>query len=272
VYLLLEPVTNGEGRLRLSKFGFLSGECAYIINRDRENSDIDPIRNYGKTAGFTSNDLYISYPGRKNITDKEYDWITKDVSKFEMALYGEDFTDPRKGYAAYIDTDNFVDYYLFNEIFMNHDGGVLSTYAYKELGGKLKLVLWDYNNSYDNYQWFSEPFDEFFLKDAPWFERLLEDRSFVDKIVDRYYELRKTTFSEEHMYELIDGTTDYLGPAVERNFRVWGYVFQGNHLIHSSRNATSYEDAVSRLKNAIDQRFLFLDEHIKDLYEYCQNE
>ena len=35
VYLAVEPVTNGESRLRLSEFGLLSGETAYIVNRDR---------------------------------------------------------------------------------------------------------------------------------------------------------------------------------------------------------------------------------------------
>lgn len=47
VYLAVEPVTNGESRLRLCKFGLLSGQTAYIISRERTDSQDDPLDNYG---------------------------------------------------------------------------------------------------------------------------------------------------------------------------------------------------------------------------------
>ena len=31
---------------------------------------------------------------------------------------------------------------------MNHDASVLSTYAYKDLNGKIKLCVWDFNNAF----------------------------------------------------------------------------------------------------------------------------
>ncbi len=269
VYLAVEPVTNGDTRLRLSKFGLLSGEAAYIVSRDRVNTDTKPLENFGKTAGYTSNDLYVQYPGKNSLTDAEYRWITEDVSRFERVLYGSDFKDPLKGYAAYIDIDNFADYFIINEIFMNHDASLLSTYAYKELGGKLKLVIWDYNNAYDNYQWFREDFEEFFLLHSPWFDRLLQDRAFVDRVVARYYELRETTFSTEHMTELLDSTTALLGSATDRNFRVWDFSFKIGLLADPGRELKSYEEAMAQLKEAIVQRFEFLDAHITDLYENC---
>ncbi len=270
VYLAIEPVTNGDARLRLSTFGLLSGETAYIVSRDRVGTDSNPLENYGKTAGYTSNDLYVEYPGKNKITDKEYIWITEDMNRFERVLYGKDYKDPIKGYAAYIDVDNFVDYYILNEVFMNHDASLLSTYAYKEMGDKLKLVMWDYNNAYDNYQWFREDFDEFLLLEVPWFDRLLTDRAFVDRVIERYTELRKGVLSEEHMLALLDGTNALLGDAIERNYKVWGYSFRLNLLTGSGRDIRSYEEAVVQLKNAISLRFAFLDEHITDLYDCCE--
>ncbi len=269
VYLAVEPVSNGEARLRLSKFGLLSGEAAYIINRDRVDTGSDPIDSYGKTAGYTSNDLYIRYPGKSSLTESEYSWITEDVSRFERMLYGDDFKDPVTGYDEYIDTDNFVDYFILNEVFMNHDAGLLSTYAYKEMNGKLKLVLWDYNNSYDNYQGFRESYDIYYLLKVPWFDRLLTDRAFVDKIVRRYYELRESSLYEQHMFDILDETTALLGDAVQRNFTIWDYSFQIHLLSGSGRDLKSYEEAMAQLKEAIVRRFEFLDEHITDLYENC---
>ncbi len=270
VYLAVEPVTNGEGRLRLSTFGLLNSETSYILARDRVDSDINPLNNYGKTGGFTSNNLYVLYPGGKSIMDEQYKWIENDISRFEKALYGDDFADPDTGYAAYIDVDNFVDYYIINEVVMNHDAGNLSTYVYKELGGKLMMAVWDYNNSYDNYQWFAEDFSEFYLTEKAWFHRLVKDKNFIDKVVERYKILRQKELSTEHMFEYIDSSKQIMGTALGRNFKVWGYTFYQNQLVGHNRDITSYEGAVSQLKDAIKKRFDFLDSHIGDLYKYCE--
>ena len=270
VYVAIEPPTNGESRLRLSKFGLLGGDTAYIVNRDREGTDLDPLRNYGKTAGYTSNDLYVQYPSNGRITEVEYQWICEDISRFERDLYGDGSPNYEAVYEPYIDVGNFVDYYLFNELFMNHDAGLLSTFAYKELGGKLCLAIWDFNNSFDNYQWFKESFDEFYLLESPWFEKLLTDCKFVDRITSRYRELRQRAFSKEHIFEILDGTKNLLGEAIDRNFRVWGYTFRTNLLVGDERDINSYEEAVTQLKTAIEKRLAFLDEHMEDLYGRCR--
>ena len=102
-----------------------------------------------------------------------------------------------------------------------------------------------------------------------WFDRLVTDKAFIDKVVTRYRELRQTTLSTQHMYELIDSTTTKLGDAVNRNYKVWGYTFYKNLLSGDDRDITSYEEAISQLKSAIETRFAYLDEHIEDLYQYC---
>lgn len=274
VYLAVEPVTNGESRLRLNEFGLLSGETAYVLKRDRKDTEDNPIDTYGKTAGKTFNELYISYPTAKNLTETQRSWIIKDISHFEKILYGDNFADPQKGYAKYIDIDNFVDYFIINEVAMNNDAGNLSTYVYKELGGKLQMTVWDFNNAYDNYQWFRQDYTEFFLQTNSWFDRLLTDRAFVERIVERYKELRKDELSTEHLYRLIEDGEKELDGAIERNFTVWGYTFSDDLLIsggQGSRDPKSYEEAVSQLKEAIAKRFSFLDEHMTDLYEGCMN-
>ncbi len=274
LYLAVEPITNGESRLRLSDFGLLSGETAYVVKRDRVDSEEGALNVYGYYAGKTSNALTIDYPTRNDLTKQQREWITKDVSQFEEVLYGEDFADPDQGYARYIDVDNFVDYYVLNEVVMNNDAGNLSTYIYKELSGKMQMAIWDYNNCYDNYQWYAQDYNKFFLKESAWFSRLLQDRAFVDKVTERYYELRKGTLSEAHMYQQIDTYVEELGDAVERNYAIWGYSFYDNLLADTTElhdDPTSYEDAVNRLKRSIETRFRFLDAHISDLYEGCVN-
>ena len=267
VYLAVEPVTNGESRLRLSEFGLLSGETAYIVNRDRMNTGSEEIVTWGKTNGYTYNALYIRYPSKNKITEKQKEYITKNISEFEQALYGTNFSDKRIGYQAYIDMDNWVDYFIINEFAMNYDAGNLSTYIYKELGGKLQLAVWDFNNGFDNYQWFRTETDDLYTVENSWFERLWQDENFRDRVHERYVQLRKTTLSDEHIAEKIASYQEELGEAVDRNFKVWGYSFKESLLAGTTKEGTardirSYEEAMKQLTDTIRERLAYLDKEL----------
>lgn len=271
VYLALEPVTNGESRLRLGEFGLLYGATAYVVKRDRVGTEEDALEVYGKSAGKTSNDLYIEYPSKTDLTEAQRTWIVNDISQFERVLYGEDFADPQTGYMNYIDVDNFVDYVIFNEVFMNNDAGNLSTYVYKELNGKMKMAVWDYNNCLDNYQWFAQDFTYNYTQQTAWFSRMLEDRNFVERLVSRYEELRRGVLSTAYVNGKIEEYQKELGEARERNFAVWGYSFNSNLLVGSGRELQSYEEAIAQLKAAYERRTEYMDAHISDFYDGCVN-
>ena len=267
VYLAVEPVTNGESRLRLAEFGLLSGETAYIVNRDRIDTGSEEIDTWGKTNGYTYNALYIRYPSKNKITEKQKEYIQKDISEFEQALYGKNFSDKRIGYQAYIDMDNWVDYFIINEFAMNYDAGNLSTYLYKELDGKLQLAVWDFNNGFDNYQWFRTETDVLHTVENSWFQRLWQDEAFRERVCERYVQLRKTTLSDEHIAEKIASYQEELGEAVDRNFKVWGYSFKENLLAGTSkegtsRNIRSYEEAMKQLTDTIRERLAYLDKEL----------
>lgn len=267
VYLAVEPVTNGESRLRLAEFGLLSGETAYIVNRDRIDTGSEEIDTWGKTNGYTYNALYIRYPSKNKITEKQKEYIQKDISEFEQALYGKNFSDKRIGYQAYIDMDNWVDYFIINEFAMNYDAGNLSTYLYKELDGKLQLAVWDFNNGFDNYQWFRTETDVLHTVENSWFQRLWQDENFRDRVCERYRQLRETTLADEHIAEKIASYQEELGEAVDRNFKVWGYSFKENLLVGTSKEGTSrdigsYEEAMKQLTDTIRERLAYLDKEL----------
>ncbi|SMB89040.1 CotH protein [Desulfonispora thiosulfatigenes DSM 11270] len=274
VYLAVEPVTSGASRLRLNTFGLVSGNTPYIVKRERIDTEIESISTYGEIAGHTSQELSIEYPASKNLTHAQRKFIENDLSTFETVLYGDKFADPEKGYAKYIDVDSFVDYVIINEATMNYDAGKFSVYAYKDLNEKLKMTVWDFNNSYNHYQWSYHKYDQFFLTDSPWFDRLLQDRQFVEKVVHRYRELRKDILSTENIHQHIDDYQMELGSAIDRNFDVWGYSFRLTLLFkkgEQEREPRNYDDAILQLKTAIESRFSFLDENIEELYKNCVN-
>jgi hypothetical protein len=169
-----------------------------------------------------------------------------------------------------IDIDSFIDYFLINEFTLNYDAGWLSTYIYKDIDGKFKMCIWDFNSACDNYQdTYLKPNSLQFQYNV-WYVMLMKDEKFTEKIIDRYYELRKTYLSEDYLNTYIDKTTEYLGDAVQRNFEKWGYSFEEGYdlLYPSDRNPRSYEEAKTLLKSVIIYRGNWLDENIHTLRQY----
>ena len=142
-----------------------------------------------------------------------------------------------------------------------------SEYVYKDLGGKLQLAVWDFNNGFDNYQGFRTETDVLHTVENSWFQRLWQDENFRDRVCERYRQLRETTLADEHIAEKIASYQEELGEAVDRNFKVWGYSFKENLLAGTSkegtsRNIRSYEEAMKQLTDTIRERLAYLDKEL----------
>ena len=272
LYLLIEPVTNEPGRLNLSDYSLISGRCSYIVRFDLAEVNETALETYGEINCTLTNDIILSYPSPSNLNELQKEYVTKDISEFEEVLCSDYFDDPETGYAKYIDVDSFVDYFIISEMMMVTDAGFFSTYFYKDLDpdSKLQITVWDFNNSYDNLPWGVKSFEKFYLVEGNWFKRLVQDRAFVEKIVNRYYELRQGILSDESLHAMLDENIESLGDAVERNFEVWGYTFD-EHMMSDERDPKSFDDAVQMLKDAMVQRSAFMDDNIENLYDYCIN-
>jgi len=272
LYIIIEPVTNDIGRLGMSDYSLVSGRCSYIAKFDRIGEEENSLQTFGMTSGYTSNEISISYPTVGNLTSPQKEYIANDINEFEKALYSDNFADEETGYAKYIDVSSFVDYFIISEMMLITDAGYLSTYFYKDMApnSKIKMTTWDFNNSYDNIPWEEKSNEAFYLVDTNWFSRLVQDRSFVQKVVARYRELRRSTLSDEYLLNAIDENVAFLGDSIDRNFEVWGYTFHEN-MLSNHRDPESFEEAISMLEDAIVQRGDFLDNNIDKLFDYCIN-
>ena len=73
------------------------------------------------------------------LQDDRYIYIRDYINQFEDVLFGNNFASTTAGYAAYIDVDSFVDWFLINEIIKNQDARWFSSiYFHLSPGGKLK--------------------------------------------------------------------------------------------------------------------------------------
>ena len=271
LYVMAEQISMGEGRIEMTKYDGKSNISSYIVCADRESvNDVQYLDNFTSYALRINGKLEVKYPGASRITPELTEYISRDFSRFEKALYSFDYDTARYGYQNYIDVDSFVDYFIINEVTQNTDAGLYSTYFYKDVSGKLKMCVWDFNNCCDNYIEDQTPMGGFFMQNRPWYFMLCKDEAFMEKVITRYHQLRKGILSEEAVESYIAGVQSYLGPAIERNFEKWGYSFlpEKDLLYEDERKIGSYEAAVEQYETRLVRRMRWMDEHIEDLRSY----
>jgi hypothetical protein len=164
-------------------------------------------------------------------------YIDGYIDSLEASLYGQQFADPVAGYAAYIDVDSAVNFYLVHELFKNPDSNFFSSvYLYKPRGGKITFgPVWDFDLAAGNAQWArfgffdgSDPTGWHTRKqdnrvtDPPtnWFTRLFQDPAFEQKVKARWLALRAAG-AVDALFPYIDRRAAWLSQVQVRNFQRW---------------------------------------------------
>ncbi len=203
------------------------------------------------------------YPESNSISDAQKSYIRNYINDFETALLTDDFNTDKRTYTDYIDLGSFVDFFIINEVCRNVDGYRLSTYMYKDRGGKLYMgPIWDLNIGYDTGD--RVPFDDwvinynnFVSQDAwmvPfWWPRLMEDPEFRTALKERWSELRTGVLSTGELLGMVDQTAQYLedNNAIQRNYGIW-----------DAGLGVDYESSVENLKSYLEERTQWMDGEI----------
>ncbi len=228
VYVIEEKIKRDENRVNIAKLSRWDNEepevtGGYMIKRDRA----DPNDfGFGCMLGY----VYYVEPKEEEVTPQQATWIQQYISHYETVLKSTYMADPNNGYAKYIDVDSFLDYQLFNEILKDADAYGLSTFMYKDRGGKLTMgPVWDHNLSLGNafygggggsynpvgWNWQDQgiPYD--------WYRKLFLDPEFQLQHADHWWHLRNTVFDVNNIMDDIDGFAEVLRESADRNFNRW---------------------------------------------------
>ena len=226
-----------------------------------------------------SEETYFLYeePAWEDITDPQKEYIQNYIHEFETALLNDTSEDFNGDYTFtdYANIDSFVDFFLLNELAHNADAYRLSTYMYKDRDGKLNMgPVWDFNLSMGNDEqefrrspetWIYQ-FNQFIPNDlwlVPfWWERLVDDPMFRQKVKERWQEMRATEWSDQSLDQLISDMTFQIveDGAVDRNFNKWlilGQHVWGNHFI-----GETHEEEIEYMRDWLDQRLAWMDSEI----------
>ena len=294
LYILMEKLKRDKNRINISKLEnseineeLISG--GYIIKIDKSDMEDGSYTDYnsfqsqfdvfGNENGDKKINFNYEYPKPGEIHANQKNYIKNYFYEFESSLASNNFKDPVNGFRKYIDEDSFIDFFILNELSNNVDGYRLSTYLQKDRDEKLVIgPIWDFNLSFGNadycggerYDVWCFKFNERCLGDywnVPfWWNRLLEDEKFVDKLKGRWNQLRLNILSDNNILTLIEEQYSFLNnetDIINRNFNKWK-IF-GIYIWPNSFIGNNYYEEIDFLKNWIKERTKWLDESINNL-------
>ncbi len=282
VYAFMEKIKRDDNRVDIAKLdpGDTTGvnlTGGYILKIDKISGSggegwystfLPPIHPQGQTIYYQ-----YEYPEYADLQQQQINYIQNYVDTFETKLFDYQPGGPRN-YADYLDIGSCIDYFILNELSRNIDGYRLSTFFYKDRGGKLVMgPLWDFDLAWNNadyceatnYQGWAYKFGDFCPDDTwqlPfWWDKLLSDPDFTHELRCRWESLRMTSLDLDSLFEYINGQVDTLDEAQQRNFIQWPilgiWVWPNPWPI-----PTTYAGEISNLKLWIFNRLFWLDNNI----------
>ena len=241
IYILSEAIKRDSMRVDIAKLkksdiagrDVTGGYILRIDTYDEEDATF-PSKVPGIGEGIMTSQITWSciYPKKKKLQPEQLAYIEQFVDSMELAIQSDDFADPQRGYAHFIDVPSFVDYFIHTELSLNADGYKRSAYFYKEklhadgTGGKLVAgPVWDYNLAYGNCNFCNANNPEAWCFEGgntqptpAFWQRLLQDPAFRKAVKMRYKALRKGVLSNKAINSYIDQHAKLLAPYIARHF------------------------------------------------------
>lgn len=287
IYILMEKIKRDDNRVKVAKLKAEDTAGAdvtggYILK-------IDKTTGSSGTGGFESDYLPLAnangqkiffqyeYPSDAKIHPKQKQYIEAFVDSFEYALKNAPLYDTMIGWRRFANEKSFVRYFLLNELSKNVDGYRISTFLYKKKitdGNKLFVgPVWDYDIAFGNADYCGGDVDTGWayrfgdvcpwdgMQIPFWWQRLMGDTLFQNKLKCAYTEYRSTFLDTVQLFGWIDSMAGVLNNAQIRNFTKWPilgtYVWPNPHPIPQT-----YAGEIAELKGWLRKRLAWLDAHI----------
>jgi spore coat protein H len=167
-----------------------------------------------------------------NYYQQKFPKVKSDDFNGEMDLFKEflfsDDTIFKGNWKKWVNEANVIDWHLLLLLTNNDDGVVKNFYMYRNPGeSQYYMVPWDYDHAFGrdgNYEL------NLIEREVGWdksvlLKRLMQikETGYADKLRRRYWELRKSLFTESNLLQMISENESMVRPHIEDNKAVWSY-------------------------------------------------
>lgn len=255
-YLLCEQIKIAKDRVNITEMeeSDVAGDAltgGYLLEVNERMDDEVNFRSSKYQVALSFNDP-------EEPTTEQLAYMKKYIADLEATLASSTFADPVNGYAKYLNTSTFVDFFLINELMKNHDADFQgSVYLYKDRNGKMSIgPLWDFdiaagNINYDG----AEKTAGWRISKNKWYKRLFDDPAFRKLVKDRWNALKLTKIN--NLNEYIDQQVKYIDKSQKANFVKWDIL---NTYVWPNAVVTgSYKGEINYLKTWLKDRTAWMD-------------
>jgi hypothetical protein len=263
LYSLLETIKRGEDRIDIKKL------------QPDELSGIDVTGGYIMRYDKDMTGTEIMYPKVDDIQQQQIDYLHNYLVAFRDSKFSNNFRDPVIGYRRYLSDTSLVDYMIMTELAKNCDGYLYSTYFYKDRADIDDRIhfgpLWDNDLVFGNTIFQDGAFSdgwhfEYDLgrRDYMNITRLLQDTALVHLFQNRYWDARQSFLNTDSIMNYIDSTVNFLREAIDLNYYIWPVI--DKDIFHFAYVSQSYDDEIRFIKEWLNERLVWMDDHIDDIY------
>jgi hypothetical protein len=241
VYSFMEKITRGNDRVDVENLTIadntaptIQGGYMFKVDRlDAGETGIRPLagQSFGNVGTMgPGNDIMawvnpreISSDPFKVVTAAQSNWLRGHIGEAWATLSGPNFMDPVNGYAKYWDPAAMIDHHIINTATKNADGMRLSAHWHKPRFGRITAgPAWDFDRAQGStdgrdFNWGTWRGDigdlgtDFFH--YPWYNEMFTDPNFWQQWIDRYHQLRMTSWSTAAIHARIDEFANTLNPG-----------------------------------------------------------
>jgi hypothetical protein len=263
LYSMLETIKRNDNRVNIKKL------------RPSETSGIDVTGGYIMRFDKDVRGMEIVYPKEDDIQPEQTAYIRGFMLDYNNALFSNEFRDPVIGYKRYMSDTSLADYMVMTEMTKNCDGYVISTYFYKDradIDDRLFYgPMWDNDLVFGNTIFQDGAFTDGWHFEYDWgnsdylhLSRILQDTAFVHLFQNRWFEARQKHLHTDSLMNYIDSTVNYLSNAIDLNYYIWPVI--DKDIFHLNYISQSYDDEIRNIKQWLNERLVWVDDHIGDIY------
>jgi hypothetical protein len=285
IYVFTEKIKRDKGRVDIAKLNpdEISGDDltgGYIIKVDYYNDYNSWISSYQPGSNPDQNVHFVyESPAVDELAAEQKKYIRDFMHEFETLLYSSNYSHQR--ISKFIDIPSFMDYFILNEVARNVDAYKKSSFFYKDKdsnGGLLHMgPVWDFDWAWKNINecffgaqdgsgWAYKVHDcDIWPVPPTWMNRLLRDPIYAQKLSERYFSLRESYLSEDHIFNYIDSVAQILDAAQIRHFNRWRILGINVGAPETDAQPITYAGEIDKFKNWISTRLKWLDANMPSI-------